>query len=57
MLQPLVQIIRTFAALAIFVQCVFVNTLQYHDTVDFVWDTETEDPHLSVAVLFAHIQA
>ena len=22
-----------------------VNTLQYHDTVDFVQDSETEDPH------------
>ena len=25
--------------------CVLVNTLQYHDTVDIVQDSETEDPH------------
>ena len=30
----------------IFVRCVLVNTLQYHDTVDFVQDSETEDPQL-----------
>ena len=24
---------------------VLVNMLQYHDTVDFVQDSETEDPH------------
>ena len=29
----------------IHVRCVLVNTLQYHDTVDFVQDFETEDPH------------
>ena len=29
-----------------FVRCVLVNTLQYHDTVDFVQDSETEDPQL-----------
>ena len=27
------------------VLCVLVNTLQYYDTVDFVQDSETEDPH------------
>ena len=27
-----------------FVLCVLVNTLQYHDAVDFVKDSETEDP-------------
>ena len=26
--------------------CVLVNTLQYHDTVDLVQDSETEDPQL-----------
>ena len=26
--------------------CVLVNKLQYHDTVDFVQDSETEDPQL-----------
>ena len=30
----------------IFVRCVLVNTLQYHDTVDVVQDSETEDPQL-----------
>ena len=30
----------------IFVRCVLVNTLQYNDTVDFVQDSETEDPQL-----------
>ena len=30
----------------IFVLCVLVNSLQYHDTVDFVQDSETEDPQL-----------
>ena len=30
----------------IFVRCVLVNTLQYHDTVDFVQDSETEYPQL-----------
>ena len=28
----------------IFVRCVLVKTLQYHDAVDFVQDSETEDP-------------
>ena len=28
------------------VLCELVNTLQYHDTVDFVQDVETEDPQL-----------
>ena len=28
----------------IFVRCVLANTLQYHDTVNFVQDSETEDP-------------
>ena len=42
----LVQIVRTFATVTIFVQCVLVNTLQYHDTVDLVQDSETEDPQL-----------
>ena len=28
------------------VQCVLVITLQYHDTVDFVQDSETKDPQL-----------
>ena len=46
MLPLLVQIIRTFAIVTIFVQCVLVHTLQYHDTVDFVQDSETEDPQL-----------
>ena len=41
----LVQIIRTFATVTIFVQCVLANTLQYHDTVDFVQDSKTPDPH------------
>ena len=27
------------------VLCVLVNTLQYHDTVDLVQDSEKEDPH------------
>ena len=39
----LVQIIRTFATVTMFVQCVLVNTLQYHDVVQ---DSETEDPQL-----------
>ena len=30
--------------------CVLVNTLQYHDTVDFVQDSETEDPQLGSGV-------
>ena len=30
----------------ILVRCVLVNTLQYHDTVDFVQDSETDDPQL-----------
>ena len=41
----LVQIIRTFAIVTIFVQCVLVNTLQNHDTVNFLQDSVTEDPH------------
>ena len=32
----LVQIIRSFATVTTLVHCVLVNTLQYHDTVDFV---------------------
>ena len=50
----LVQIIRTFANVTIFVQCVLVNTLQYHHTVDFVQDSETEDPQWS-SVLGHHV--
>ena len=42
----LVQIIRTFATVTIPVLCVLVNTLQYHDTVDLVQDSEKEDPQL-----------
>ena len=30
----------------VFVRCVLVNTLQYHDTVEFVQDSETEDPQV-----------
>ena len=45
-LPHLVQITWTFAIVTIFVQCVLVNTLQYHDTVDFVQYSETEDPHM-----------
>ena len=41
----LVQIIRTFATVTTFVLCVWVNTYQHRDTVDFVQDSETEDPH------------
>ena len=33
-------------SLSLFVRCVLVNTLQYHDTVDVVQDSETEDPQL-----------
>ena len=36
----LVQIIWTFTTLTIFVHCVLVNTLPYHNTVDFVRDSE-----------------
>ena len=39
----LVRIFWTFATVKIFVLCVLVNTLQYHDTVDIVQDSETED--------------
>ena len=42
----LVQIFRTFAIVTFFVLCVMVNTLPYHDPVDFVQDPETEDPQL-----------
>ena len=42
----LVHNIRTFATVTTPVPCVFVNTLQYHDTVDFAQDSETEDPQL-----------
>ena len=45
-LRLLVQIIRTFATVTIPVLCVLVNTLQYHDTVDLVQDSEKEDPQL-----------
>ena len=31
-----------------FALCVLVNTLQYHDTVDFVKDSETKDPQLPI---------
>ena len=40
------QIIRTFATVTIPVLCVLVNTSQCHDAVDFVQDSETEDPQL-----------
>ena len=46
MLPLLVQILRTFATVTTLVLGVLVNTLQYHDTVDFVQDSETEDPQL-----------
>ena len=36
----------TFATVTTPVLGVLVNTLQYHDTVDFVQDSETEDPQL-----------
>ena len=49
----LVQIIRTFAIVTMFVQRVLVNTLRYHDTVDFAQDSETEDPHLCFSLLFS----
>ena len=42
----LVQIVWTFATVTIPVLCVLVNTLQYHDNVDFAQDFETEDPQL-----------
>ena len=42
----LVRIIWTFATVTSFVLCVLVNTLQYHDIVDIVQDSETEDPQL-----------
>ena len=32
--------------MTIFVQWVLVKTLQHHDTVDFLHDSETEDPQL-----------
>ena len=32
--------------MTILVLCVLVNALQYHDTDDFVQDSETEDPQL-----------
>ena len=32
--------------MTIFVQCVLVKTLQHHDTVEFVQDSETEDSQL-----------
>ena len=39
------EIICTFAtATTLSCVCVLVNTLQYHDTVGFVKDSETEDP-------------
>ena len=37
-----------------FVQCVMVNTLQYHETVDFVQDSVTEDPQLESVILERH---
>ena len=40
----LVQIIRTFATLTNLCSVCAGNTLHYHDTVDFVQDSETEDP-------------
>ena len=39
-------IFRTCATVTIFILCVLVNTLQYHDTVDFAQDSETENPQL-----------
>ena len=36
----------TFATVTIFVLCVLIDTLQYHDTVEFAQDSETEDPQL-----------
>ena len=45
-LPHLVHIIRTFATVTTPVLCMLVNTLQYHDTVDFVQDSETKDPQL-----------
>ena len=37
--------------MTIVVQCVLVNTSQYYDTVDFVHDSETEDPLVACSVL------
>ena len=39
-----VHFIRTVSTVTIHVLVVLANTLQYHDTVDFVQDPETEDP-------------
>ena len=38
-------VIRTFATVTTPVLGVLENTLQYHDIVNFVQDSETEDPH------------
>ena len=46
----LLQIIRTFATLTNLCSvCAGKTTLQYHDTVEFVQDSETEDPPQLVA--------
>ena len=42
----LVHIIQIFATVTIPVLVALANTLQSHDTVDFVQDSETEDPQL-----------
>ena len=42
----MVHIIRTSQPWQIFVRCVLVNTLQYHDAVNFLQDSVTEDPQL-----------
>ena len=41
----MVHIIQIFATVITLVLGVLVNTLQYHDTVNFVQDSKTEDPH------------
>ena len=51
----LVHIFRTFATGTTPVLCVLVNTLQHHDTVDFVQDSETEDPHLDAMRLMRRV--
>ena len=43
----LVHFIRTFATVTTPVLGALVNTLQYHDTVDFEQASETEDPQVS----------
>ena len=50
--------ILTFATVTTSVQCVLVNTLQYHDTANLVHDSGTEDPQglrLHVRVVLRHM--